>query len=102
MLVSYVAYYQHLDMVCPHQLPININGVINPNILYETPSFKVMVMVEKKLSFIFDIYAKNLNFLAHVFLAPYRAMAIPKIFTTFQANQWLHDKALNCDSKNVQ
>jgi hypothetical protein len=29
-------------------------------------------------------------------------MAIPKIFTTFQTNQWLHDKALNCDSKNVQ
>jgi len=61
-------------MVCPHQLPININGVINPNISYETPSFKVVVMVEKKLFFIFDIYAKNLNFLTHVFLAPYRAM----------------------------
>jgi hypothetical protein len=89
-------------MVCPHQLPININGVINPNISYETPSFKVVVMVEKKLSFIFDIYAKHLNFLNHVFLAPYRTMAIPKIFTTFQTNQWLHDKAFNCDSKNLQ
>jgi len=32
----------------------------------------------------------------------YGAMAIPKIFTTFQTNQWLHDKAFNCDSKNVQ
>ncbi len=102
MLVSYVAYYQHLDMVCPHQLPININDVTNPNISYETTSFKVVVILENLLSFIFDIFAKNLKFLTHVFLTPYRAMAIPTIFTTFQTSQWLRDKAPNCDSKNVQ
>jgi hypothetical protein len=98
MLVSYVAYYQHLDMVCPHQLPIKLNGVINPNISYET-SFKVVVIVEKLIFFIFDIYLKNLTC---VFLAPHRAMTIPKVFTTFQTSQWLHDKAPNCGLKNVQ
>jgi hypothetical protein len=75
-------------MVCPHQLPINIDGVINPNISYETTSFKVVVIVEKLLPFIFDIYSKINKILTHVFLALYMAMEIPKIFTTFQTSQW--------------
>jgi hypothetical protein len=59
ILVSTIAYWQHLDIACPQQLLMN--GVINLNTLQETTKVRAMVIVVKSLPSFFT-YAKILAF----------------------------------------
>jgi hypothetical protein len=75
-LVSFVAYYQHLNIACPQQLPIN--DVVNPNSLQETTKVKALIIVFILLlsSFTyakiltFNPYATNISFTCVAMVAP--------------------------------
>jgi hypothetical protein len=85
-LMSFVAYYQHLNIACPQQLPIN--DVLNPNNLQETAKVRALIIVFKLLLSFFT-YAKILTFNPYVVNISFTcvAMVAPKGFCSFkQAN----------------
>jgi hypothetical protein len=79
ILMSSIAYSQHVDIACPQQLPIN--GIVNPNSSQGTTEVRALVIVFRLLPSSF-IYARILTFNPYVVNISfiYMAMATPKIF----------------------
>jgi hypothetical protein len=65
-LVSFVAYWKHLDITCLQQLPMN--GVVNPNTSQEITKIRAMFIVIRLLPLSFT-YVKILAF-NHMLLTP--------------------------------
>jgi hypothetical protein len=72
-LMSVVAYWHHLNITCPQQLPIN--GVVNLNSLQETTKVRALVIVFRLLPSSFT-YAKILAFNPYVVNISFTCMAM--------------------------
>jgi hypothetical protein len=75
-------------------------GIVNPTNSHETMLSKAMVYI---VEYAFFLHTQGFEYFIHVlsrqhsYVKPWKSHK----YVMFQTSQWLHEKAFNCDSKNV-